>query len=93
MLPRHKVDSSVLEQGGEHEEQAHRHPNVNGFDVGHLGGVGEEHTAVRAEESEMLTVVGWNPPVPHCCPLPSWGISGEGTQENRRRMHQEGRTE
>lgn len=36
VLPGHKVDSSVLQQGGEHEEQAHRHPDVNGFHIGHL---------------------------------------------------------
>lgn len=36
VLPRHEVDSSILKQGGEHEEQAHRHPNVNGFHIGHL---------------------------------------------------------
>lgn len=38
VLPRHEVDSGVFQQSREHEEQAHCHPNVDGFHVGHLQG-------------------------------------------------------
>lgn len=31
-----EVDGGVLEQGWEHEEQTHGHPDINGFHIGHL---------------------------------------------------------
>ncbi|TEA25590.1 hypothetical protein DBR06_SOUSAS49410004 [Sousa chinensis] len=31
-----KIDSSVLQQGSEHEEEAHSHPDINCLHVGHL---------------------------------------------------------
>lgn len=33
MLPRHKVDSSVLQQSREDEEETHCHPDVYGLDI------------------------------------------------------------
>jgi len=38
VLPGHKVDSGIFQQGREHEEQANSHPDVNSFHVGHLKG-------------------------------------------------------
>lgn len=94
VLPRHKVDSSVLQQGWEHEEQAHRHPNVNGFHIGHLE-VGGENTGRggkgRGERNTecggVFSVPQWLPPPPSGCPLLSCGIKVESTRENRREMH------
>lgn len=37
VLPRDKVDCSVLQQGGEHKQETHCHPNVNGLHIRHLG--------------------------------------------------------
>lgn len=37
VLPRDKVDCGVLQQGGKHKEETHRHPNVNGLHIRHLG--------------------------------------------------------
>lgn len=31
-----EVDGGVFQQGGEHEEQTHGHPDVDGLHVGHL---------------------------------------------------------
>lgn len=36
MLTGDKIDSSILQQGSEHEEQAHSHPDVDCLHVGHL---------------------------------------------------------
>lgn len=94
VLPRHKVDGGILEQGWEHEEQAHSHPNVNGFHVGHLEW---EHREVRREYSEILSIVGcflllMNPPSPTAAPL-SWDIREEGAEGKRRKIYQEDWTE
>ena len=83
VLPRHKVDSGVLEQGWEHEEQAHGHPNVNGFHIGHLGRRWGKSTGKWGESREKSWVprnvfCSLGPPPPsltHCCPL-SAGILG-----------------
>lgn len=37
VLPRDKVDCGVLQQGGKHKQETHRHPNVNGLHIRHLG--------------------------------------------------------
>lgn len=31
-----EVDGGVLQQGREHEQKTHGHPDVDGFNVGHL---------------------------------------------------------
>lgn len=36
VLARHKVDGSIFQQRRKDEEEAHGHPDVNGFHVGHL---------------------------------------------------------
>lgn len=36
VLPGDKVDGGVLQQRGEHEQQTHGHPDVDGFHVGDL---------------------------------------------------------
>ena len=47
MLTRDEIDSSVFQQGSEHKEQAHGHPDVDRLHVGHL-----QHPSV--EESTFL---------------------------------------
>ena len=37
-----EVDGGVFQQRREHEQQTHRHPDIDGFDVGHLKGGEEE---------------------------------------------------
>lgn len=37
VLPRHEVDGGVFQEGREHKQQAHSHPDVYGLHVGHLG--------------------------------------------------------
>lgn len=67
VLPRHEVDSSILKQGGEHKEQAHRHPNVNGFHVGHLrrggGRTQEEGGILSMVECFLLLSNSSHPPL------------------------------
>lgn len=46
VLPRHEVDGGVLQQGGEDEEQADGHPDVDGLHVGDLRGDGGSETGV-----------------------------------------------
>ena len=36
MLTGDKIDSSVLQQGSEHKEEAHSHPDVDCLHIGHL---------------------------------------------------------
>lgn len=38
VLARHKVDGCVFQQRRKDEEEAHGHPDVDGFHVGHLQG-------------------------------------------------------
>lgn len=38
VLARHKVDGGVFQQCRKDEEEAHGHPDVDGFHVGHLRG-------------------------------------------------------
>lgn len=51
VLARHKVDGSVFQQRRKDEEEAHGHPDVDGFHVGHLrggrGGVSEAVTVCQ----------------------------------------------
>lgn len=47
MLTRDKIDSSILQQGSEHKEQAHGHPDVDCLHIGHL-----QHPSM--EESTFL---------------------------------------
>lgn len=53
MLASDEVDGSVLQQGREHEEQTDSHPDVNGFDVGHLQREKGECTGFSASQWAM----------------------------------------
>lgn len=77
VLPRHKVDSSILKQGWEHEEEAHCHPNVNGFHIGHLKWGWEEHRGMKVGENEISQYFcsSVTPPSPTAFPS-SAGILG-----------------
>lgn len=84
VLPRHKVDSCILKQGWEHEEQAHCHPNVNGFHIGHLEwgwGRTQGHEGRKNEISQYFCS-SVTPPSPPAIPS-STGILGKyrGKQE------------
>ena len=37
VLPRDEVNCCVLQQGSKYKQKTHRHPNVNGLHIGHLG--------------------------------------------------------
>ena len=87
VLPRHKVDGSVLKQGWEHEEQAHGHPNIDGFHIRYLGGGGGKNTGRWGENREKYWV--WRNvfcsletpfPIIFCCFL-SAGILGWRVQK------------
>lgn len=38
VLPWDKVNSCILQQGSKHKQKTYCHPNVNGLNIGHLGG-------------------------------------------------------
>lgn len=89
VLPRHKVDSSILKQGWEHEEQAHCHPNVNGFHIGHLEwgwGRTPGHEG-RKEWNISIFLLLSNSPITPCYSLLNWDI--RKVQRKTRKMHQE----
>lgn len=54
MLASDEVDGSVLQQGREHEEQTHSHPDVDGFDVGYLQREKGEFTGFSASQWAMM---------------------------------------
>lgn len=75
VLTRHKVDSGILKQGWEHEEQAHCHPNVNGFHIGHLewGWGWTQGSEGRGEWNISVFLLLNNSAITHGYPLPQLG--------------------
>lgn len=51
-----EVDGGVLQQGREDEEQTNSHPDVDGFDVGHLEGAEPSSVSPRLHRWATATV-------------------------------------
>lgn len=46
-----EVDGGVLQQGGEHEQQTHGHPDIDGLHVGHLQTEGDRKPDAVASQN------------------------------------------
>lgn len=54
MLAGDEVDGGVLQQGREHKQQTHGHPDIDGFYVGHLRERGEKASVMSRVEASLL---------------------------------------